>query len=276
MIFVSGLAGACAGRVSIVPTTGYAHYQRLEQAPEAYESARLDAVSNALTFLAQKHGRLEGAKVKLTLLKKEMEGKALVDGIDVVKYVTSQETTGGYRVELRAKVKIINKAHEIFIKQYLQELIRGTNMPTGPPVVALWLKHIKSRGGISADVAEGITGSVYVSLGNTRAKRQGLIRVIERSQVEHTVEEMQLQKTGATIKVAELGRTLGAHIIIVGTVEKLLGKYVVSLQLVYVESGETLSIRHEGTYAESKLPKVAARVIDKVVEDYVSQSLEPN
>lgn len=71
--------------------------------------------------------------------------------------------------------------------------------------------------------------------------------VVERAQLHKVFEEQKLQQTGAMDPktAVDVGKLLGAHILLLGSVEKLGGKYQVNARLVEVKSGEVLAAAYE-------------------------------
>jgi len=80
-----------------------------------------------------------------------------------------------------------------------------------------------------------------------RFVRAGSFVVVERQELRRVFEEAKLQLTGAIDPqtAVELGKMIGARILLLGSVEKLAGNYQANARLVEVASGEVLAAAYE-------------------------------
>lgn len=257
----------CSG-ITVRKTSGVARYERPEQAQEAVETAKFDAISNAIVLLARKKGRLEGKKIELTLMEKEVDGTGLLDGVEVISCNTSRDVDGAYRVDTKLKVRIVKKAHEEFIKKKLQELKQQSvaGLPT-VPTVAIW-RFFESKD-LPQKFTEEATASAYIAI-----SASDKFKVVDRRQIEEFLPEIKLQAGGWTREiVAKIGRLLGAQLIIFGQVPLFQGQYIVRIELVHVETGQTLAAGEEGTSSPKKIKTIARSVMEQVIKQYAQKHI---
>jgi TolB-like protein len=96
----------------------------------------------------------------------------------------------------------------------------------------------EARGGLTADEADAITELFSASLVN-----DGMVRVVDRSNFDRIIAEMQFQASDwtDTDKVARLGRALNATSIIRGTVMTLGGQIAITTSLLDVNTAQIVS-----------------------------------
>lgn len=87
----------------------------------------------------------------------------------------------------------------------------------------------------------------------------GAFVVVERAELHRVMEEQRLHLTGAIDPktAVEIGKLLGAKVLLLGSVEKLGGNYQLNARLVYVETGEVLVTAYQEL--EAKLFEEEAR-----------------
>ena len=112
---------------------------------------------------------------------------------------------------------------------------------------------------LDADASDGIAATLATDLLNT-----GKFRVMERSQMESILKEQGFQQSGAcdgSECAVEVGKLLSVDHMVVGTVAKVGGTYVVNARLVSVQTGEVLQSASRTTLAE----------VDAIVTDLLPQ-----
>ncbi len=112
--------------------------------------------------------------------------------------------------------------------------------PAGPVV-----NHTMGVIAVSELGAEGVSASdsaVIAELLRNRLVNQGGISVVEKKNMDKIMGEQAFQQTGCTNQecAVKLGKLLNVQGIVVGSFGKLLGRYIVSVRLVDVESGKVI------------------------------------
>lgn len=141
----------------------------------------------------------------------------------------------------------------------------ATVNPAPPPKIAIAVMPVETRA-LDADAVDVLTSTLSTELVNT-----GLVRVMERSQMEKILQEQGFQKSGAcdgSECAVEIGRLLTVDRILLGNVGKFGNAYSLSLRLVDVQSGEVLrsvSKNNEGP-AEAILTRLVPVAVSELLD----------
>jgi len=131
-------------------------------------------------------------------------------------------------------------------------------VPVPPKIPMVAVMPFTGRA-LDSDVLETIAATLATDLLNT-----GKFRVMERSQMESILKEQGFQQSGScdgSECAVEVGKLLSVDHMVVGTVGKVGGTYVVNARLVSVQTGEVLKSTSQTSQAE----------VDAIVTDLLPQ-----
>jgi len=146
----------------------------------------------------------------------------------------------------------------LFSTLVLSLLLPALAMAQEPRVPMIAVMPFSGRS-LDADALEGIASALGSDLLNT-----GKFRVMERSQMDGILKEQGFQQSGAcdgSECAVEVGKLLAVDHMVVGTVAKVGGTYVVTTRLVNVGSGEVLKSVTRNSKAQ----------VDAIVTDLLPQ-----
>lgn len=113
----------------------------------------------------------------------------------------------------------------------------------------------------ASQVQESLAGAVTDFI-QTGLSETGRFNIIDRSNVQKILKEMQFQKTGATTteSAVKIGKMLNVSNIVIGRVTQIGSKFVISIQLVNVELGQIIHTDSVECYYESLLNTAAKKL----------------
>jgi len=140
--------------------------------------------------------------------------------------------------------------------------------PSRVPMVAVMPFSGRS---LDADALEGIASALSSDLLNT-----GKFRVMERSQMDAILKEQGFQQSGAcdgSECAVEVGKLLAVDHMVVGTVAKVGGTYVVTTRLVNVGSGEVL--RSVTKNSQAQVDAIVTDLLPQLAHELAQPSILP-
>ncbi|PIU18334.1 MAG: hypothetical protein COT16_02485, partial [Elusimicrobia bacterium CG08_land_8_20_14_0_20_44_26] len=94
----------------------------------------------------------------------------------------------------------------------------------------------------------------------------GIFSVVDRNNMDKILAEQGFQQTGCTTEncAVQMGKLLNVHYIAIGSCGKLLSRFILTVNVVDVESGTIIFSANEDCYAEQEIEKMTIRIAEKI------------
>jgi len=247
----------------------------------AIYSEALDAYNNQNYKLSQDKLNLfwkslekaykEGAEKTI----KEVEGivnKALNSGIEIpdsdklIKEVKSLFNAGNYKLT-KVKADQIKENITERIKQKLREIEKMADIEKlkreGKRNIAV--SNFEARAPISASEAEFITDFFRSALVKTE-----YFNVLDRNNMDKILAEQGFQQTGCTTEecAVQMGKLLNVNLIAIGKCGMLRSRYILTVNIIDVETGKIVFSDSEDCYSEKEIEKMTTRIVEKIMTKF--------
>ncbi len=156
----------------------------------------------------------------------------------------------------------------IFLIPFFFILLAGTALPAPKMSVAVLDLTPENVPGIVASAVSAIIRSEFVNMGN--------FIIVERAQMNAILKEQGLQMTGCTDSscAVKLGKILSARRIVIGELNKVGGKILITARYVNVSSGESLFSSSDRADGLDDIDSVTRRLARKLAERIVAGDKE--
>ncbi|PKM99773.1 MAG: hypothetical protein CVU78_04510 [Elusimicrobia bacterium HGW-Elusimicrobia-2] len=94
----------------------------------------------------------------------------------------------------------------------------------------------------------------------------GFFNVVDRNNMDKILAEQGFQQMGCTTEncAVQMGKLLNVHYITIGSCGKLLSRFILTVNVVDVESGQIVFSANEDCYSEREIEKMASRIAEKI------------
>jgi len=127
------------------------------------------------------------------------------------------------------------------------------------------VSNFEARSPLSASEAAFITDFF-----RTAVVELGIFDIVDRNNMDKILAEQGFQQTGCTTEdcAVQMGKLLNVHYITIGSCGKLLSRFILTVNVVSVESGKIIFSANEDCYSESDIEKMTGRIAEKIKQKF--------
>ena len=160
----------------------------------------------------------------------------------------------GRKKERKIEKKEIKMDRKIKVKK--KKILKGKNIA---------VSGLEGRPPLSASDVAFITDFLRSAIIET-----GVFNVVDRNNMEKVLAEQGFQQTGCTTEecAVQMGKLLNVHLIAVGSCGKLLSRFILTINIVDVETGKFIYSAKEACYSEEEIEIMVERIVERIVAEF--------
>ena len=271
-------------------TAIYADLEDLSGALQRAKEQSLDTMEQenilARALELYKEGNLELAREKINIVLKSLDKLYEQDALSAIREAEKAvDIARKNKIGTREAEELLKNAKSFFdnadymsAKRLADQVTTQTKKEIGKKAMATERQRLKELGRKNLAVSnfEGrppISSSEAAFI--TDFFRQAFIKagtfnVLDRSNMEQILAEQGFQQTGCTTEecAVQMGKFLNVHLMVVGSCGKLLSRFIITVNIVDIESGKFIYSDKESCYSEEEIEGMVDKIVGRISTEF--------